>query len=40
MFGIISSNPCEAVNVVAERAGLQRAMNGAGRAAFALHFDD
>ncbi len=37
MLGIISSRPCDAVNVVAKRAGLQRAMDGPGSAAFALH---
>ena len=39
MLGIISSRPCDAVKVVAERAGLQRAVHRAGRAAFALHLD-
>ena len=39
MLGIISSRPCDAVNVVAERPGLQRAVDGAGRAALALHLD-
>ena len=37
MFGIISSRPWEAVNVVAKRAALERAVQRAGGAAFALH---
>ena len=40
MFGIISSRPCDAVNVRAHRAGLQHAVDRADRAAFALHFHD
>ena len=39
MLGIISSRPWEAVKVVASDAGLQRAMQRAGGAAFALHLD-
>ena len=40
MFGIISSRPCDAVNVVDERAGLQRAVHRAGGAGLRLHLDD
>ena len=32
MSGSISSSPCDAVKVVVERAGLERAVDGAGRA--------
>ena len=39
MLGIISSRPCDAVNVVRQRPGLQRAVQRAGRAALALHLD-
>ena len=40
MFGSISSRPCDAVNVVRERAGLERAVERAGGAALALHLHD
>ena len=36
MFGIISSRPCEAVNVVPERAAGHRTVQGAGRTGLAL----
>ena len=39
MFGTISSRPCEAVNVVAERAALEDAVQRPGRARLALHLD-
>ena len=39
MLGIISSRPCDAVKVVVSDAGLQRAVQRAGGAAFALHLD-
>ena len=40
MFGIISSRPCDAVNVVAERALLECAVQRAGGARLGLHLDD
>ena len=40
MLGIISSRPCDAVNVVAERALLERAVERAGGARLGLHLDD
>ena len=40
MFGSISSSPCDDVNVVASEPGLQRPVDGPGRAALALHLDD
>ena len=40
MLGIISRRPCDAVNVVAERALLERAVERPGRARLGLHLDD
>ena len=40
MLGIISSRPCDAVNVVAEGALLERAVERAGGARLGLHLDD
>ncbi len=40
MLGIIRSRPCDAVNVVAERTLLERAVEGAGGAGLRLHLDD
>ena len=40
MFGIISSRPWLAVKVVAQRAGLERAVDRPGRAALGLHLLD
>ena len=38
MFGIISSRPCDAVNVVVRAPACKRAVDGAGRPRLALHF--
>ncbi len=40
MLGIINNRPCDAVNVVHNEPGLQRAVHGARRAAFTLHLLD
>ena len=40
MFGIISSRPCEAVNVVVRAPGLKGTVDRAGRTGLALHLDD
>ena len=39
MLGIISSRPCDAVNVVASDPACKRAVHRAGRPALALHLD-
>ncbi len=40
MLGIMSSRPCDAVNVVASEPGLQRAVHRAGGPGFRLHLGD
>ena len=40
MSGIISSSPCDAVNVVAERSRRERAVEGARGPGLGLHLDD